>query len=105
MNLTKLALDGIVSFSKIPLRMASYFGLLVSIAGFVGICIVLYKKLISHVAILGWSSVLISILFFGGIQLISVGIIGEYVGRIYDEVKKRPLYVIQEALGFDSEKY
>ena len=68
---------------------------------FAGAMYVLYEKLFTDKAILGWSSTIISILFTGGMILLTLGIIGEYVGRIYDEVKQRPLYVIKEKIGFN----
>ena len=63
--------------------------------------IVLYKKLVSHEAILGWASTLTAILFLGGLQLVTLGLIGEYIGRIYEEVKRRPFFVIAERVNVD----
>jgi polyisoprenyl-phosphate glycosyltransferase len=100
-RLMELALDGIFSFSQAPLRMAIYIGLASSAASFLGGTFVLYEKLFTDRAILGWASTIVSIAFLGGMILMTLGIIGEYIGRIYDEVKQRPLYVIQEALGFN----
>ncbi len=99
-RLFELALDGIISFSKAPLRIAVYLGLLAAGVAFLGGLYVLFEKLFTDKAILGWASTIISITFLGGLILMTLGVIGEYVGRIYDEVKRRPLYIIQETGGF-----
>ncbi len=99
-RLTQLALDGIFSFSNVPLRLAIYLGLFTAAASFVGGLAVIYAKLFTDKAILGWASTIISILFVGGMILLTLGVIGEYISRIYEEVKKRPLYVIRDTVGF-----
>jgi polyisoprenyl-phosphate glycosyltransferase len=99
-KLVELALDGIFSFSQAPLRMAVYIGLASAGVSFLGGLFVLYEKLFTDRAILGWASTIVSIAFLGGLILMTLGIIGEYIGRIYDEVKQRPLYIIGETLGF-----
>lgn len=99
-KLFKMGIDALFSFSYIPLRLATYLGLVVSFLAFLAIINVLYQKFVTNTAILGWSSPLVSTLFVGGVQLIMLGIIGEYLGRIYDEVKKRPYYVISEKINF-----
>jgi dolichol-phosphate mannosyltransferase len=101
-KLFRLALDGIFSFSYIPLQMASYTGFLVSIVSFLGIVVYLYRKLIVGGEPQGFPTLVIVILFLGGIQLLSLGVIGEYIGRIYDEVKRRPTYVIKKTYGWNS---
>lgn len=101
-RLFELALDGIISFSKAPLRIAVYFGLLAAGVAFLGGLYVLYEKLFTDKAILGWASTIVSIAFLGGLILMTLGVIGEYIGRIYDEVKHRPLYIIQETGGVAS---
>lgn len=98
-RLMKLALDGIVSFSYFPLRIAGYTGFVISITSFLGILIYLYKKLFIGGEPQGFPTLVILVLFMGGIQLLSLGIIGEYIGRIYDEVKRRPIYVIRKIYG------
>jgi dolichol-phosphate mannosyltransferase len=95
------ALDGIFSFSIVPLRLASYLGFLASLLALVGIVYALYIKLFTVGVVPGWAAQWIGTLFLGGVQLISLGVIGEYVGRIYGEVKRRPLYVVGERIGFD----
>ncbi len=98
-RLVELALDGIFSFSNVPLRLAVYFGLLVALASFAGGLYVIYAKLFTDKAILGWSSTILSVLFVGGMVLFTLGVIGEYISRIYEEVKNRPLYVIRDKIG------
>jgi dolichol-phosphate mannosyltransferase len=90
-----LAVNGIVSFSKQPLRIATWFGLLVSLASFLlGIWFIILR-LTGGFEIRGWASTVVIILFLGGVQLLTIGIIGEYLARIYDEVKQRPLFVVR----------
>lgn len=92
----KFAFDGITSFSNLPLRLATYLGFIVSFVTFLLIIYTLYQKYFKNDVVQGWSSLMISILFIGGVQLICLGIIGEYLGRILDNVKKRPLYIVKE---------
>jgi polyisoprenyl-phosphate glycosyltransferase len=91
-----LALNGVVSLSKAPLRVATYFGLLVSITSFVLAVMFVIEKLTVGFEIRGWASTVVIMLFLGGVQLLTLGIIGEYISRIYDEVKDRPLFIVQE---------
>jgi dolichol-phosphate mannosyltransferase len=91
-----LALNGVVSLSKAPLRVATYFGLLVSITSFVLAVIFVIEKLTVGFEIRGWASTVVIMLFLGGVQLLTLGIIGEYISRIYDEVKERPLFIVQD---------
>lgn len=91
------AFDGITAFSNLPLRLATYLGFVVSLFAFFAIVYTLYQKYINHDTVQGWSSLMVSILFIGGVQLICLGIIGEYLGRIMDNVKQRPLYIIRES--------
>ena len=93
-KLVRMALDAFLAFSELPLRLATFLGFIVSGVAFLVLLTVLYKKLISGEAILGWASTMTSILFLGGIQLIAVGVIGEYIGRIYNEAKGRPAWVV-----------
>lgn len=92
----RFAFDGITSFSNFPLRLATYLGFIVSLVAFVVIVYTLYQKYFGIDTVPGWSSTMVSILFLGGVQLICLGIIGEYLGRIMDNVKQRPLYLIKE---------
>jgi glycosyltransferase involved in cell wall biosynthesis len=91
-----VATDGIVSFSARPLRVATTFGFLVSFCAVIGIAYAVFLRLFTGNWVSGWTFLVVSILFLGGVQLVCMGIIGEYVGRIYDESKRRPLYVSDE---------
>lgn len=95
-KMLKFAWDGITSFSNTPLRIATYFGFGVSVFAFAMILYALYQKYINHDVIQGWTSLMISVLFIGGVQLLCLGIIGEYIGRILDNVKDRPVYLVKE---------
>ena len=98
-RLFHLAFDGIFSFSNLPLRLATLLGLVVSLAAFVLVVAIIYLRLFTDRSVLGWASLMSSTLFLGGVILVTIGIIGEYVGRIYDEVKRRPLYIVAERIG------
>lgn len=103
-KLFKLAFDGIFSFSTVPLKIATIFGLISAIASFViGMC-GLYFKFILGKNLLSWAYGLTTTFFMGGVQLIFLGIIGEYIARIYDEVKQRPYYLVRDTKGFHSVK-
>ncbi len=98
-KMLRFAMDGITSFSDIPLRFASYLGFTVSAAAFVYALVVISFKLFSlkpPAYTPGWASTIVAVLFLGGVQLMSLGILGEYLGRVYDEVKGRPLYLISD---------
>ncbi|MBF0550009.1 MAG: glycosyltransferase family 2 protein [Deltaproteobacteria bacterium] len=95
-----LALDAIISFSIAPLKVAAWMGFLASGLALLGIVYALVLRVFTSIWVPGWTLLFIVILFLGGVQLISLGIIGEYVGRTYGEVKMRPLYVVLERLGF-----
>ena len=100
-NLRKMlhfALDGITAFSKVPLRWAFYIGLLCGLGSMLVLFHVIYIKLITDDAVPGWATLSASILFLGGVQLVGLGIIGEYVGRVFEEVKQRPLYLVKQHL-------
>lgn len=100
-RLVRFALDGIASFTTIPLRIWSIVGLAVSLFAFGYAVVFLIKTLILGTDLAGFPTLIISIMMFTGIQLISLGILGEYIGRIYEEVKARPLYIVAEELGFE----
>jgi dolichol-phosphate mannosyltransferase len=99
--MAKFALNGIVSFSFVPLQMATWLGLAASAMSFLYIGYAICLKLFTDRTVPGWTSVMVALLFVGGVQLMSLGMIGEYIGRIYDEVKKRPLYLVDELEGFE----
>lgn len=98
-KLLGLAYDGIFSISTTPLRLAVYSGFSLAALAFLGGLLVIYDKLVYGIAIVGWSSTIVIIAFLGGVILSTLGMIGEYVSRIYEEVKSRPLYVVKEKLG------
>lgn len=100
-NLFNLAIEGITSFSTFPLRLSSLLGLIVAAAGFIYIIFLVLKTLIFGEPVRGYPTLLSIIIFLGGIQLLSLGIIGEYLGRIFDEVKNRPLYFVEKYSGDD----
>ncbi len=99
-KMLRFAFDAITSFSFKPLKLASYVGVTVSLGGFAYLMVVLYLKLFTNHTVTGWASVMAVSLFFNGVVLMMLGIIGEYIGRIYDEAKARPLYVVREMLNF-----
>jgi dolichol-phosphate mannosyltransferase len=96
-----LALDGIVSFSAIPLRIVTVLGFLSAILACVGICYLLAVRLFTHEWVRGWATLWFGTLFLGGLQMICLGILGEYIGRIYTEIKQRPLFLLDELLRHD----
>ena len=103
-KMLKFAMDGITSFSVKPLRLATYIGFALSICSFLYLMVVLFQALFTDTTQPGWASTVAINLFFNGIMLILLGIIGEYIGRIYDESKDRPLYIVREVIGFDQEQ-
>jgi glycosyltransferase involved in cell wall biosynthesis len=99
-KLWNFALDGITSFSSFPLRVWGYVGLSLSLLAFVYACYLVIRTLVYGVDVAGYASLAVIILFLGGMQLITLGIIGEYIGRIFEEVKERPLYIVRDTYGF-----
>jgi glycosyltransferase involved in cell wall biosynthesis len=94
----KLAFHAVTSFSTVPLRLATYMGFTSSLISFIVGVYFLYKKIAYGIPVLGYASIIISIFFVGGIQLLVLGIFGEYLGRTYQEIQKRPLYIVKESL-------
>lgn len=110
-KLVKLATDGLFSFSTVPLRVATYLGLSVSSLAFFGVLFTFAQKIfaaefakIGLAPSAGFPTIVISVLFLGGVQLICLGIVGEYIGRIYEEVKGRPLWILRDSVGIAAEK-
>lgn len=102
-KMIRFALDGITAFSYLPLQLATYFGFATAGLSLLFLIVVVVLRLTgSGESFYGQASSLVSVLFLGSVQLIFLGIIGEYLGRIYDEVKRRPLYIVAEELGFES---
>jgi glycosyltransferase involved in cell wall biosynthesis len=95
-KMIRLALDGITAFSDVPLKLASFSGFVVSGVAFIVMLYTLYSRFFTHDYQPGWPSLMISILFLGGVQLVAVGIIGEYIGRLSANVRQRPLYLIAD---------
>jgi dolichol-phosphate mannosyltransferase len=100
-KMLRFGLDGITSFSATPLRLATWMGLLCSFMSFLIIFWVIGAKLFTDLTVLGWTSVMVVVLLIGGVQLFTIGILGEYIGRIFDESKQRPLYLVREKIGFE----
>lgn len=100
-KLWNFALDGITLFSTSGLKMWSYVGLSISVFSFIYASFLIIRTLIFGRDVPGYASIMVVILFLGGLQLISLGILGEYLGRVYAEVKKRPLYIVSDSYGFD----
>ena len=98
-SLFNLAFDGLTSFSIMPLRLASTIGFLSALIGFFYGAVIVFKTLFFHEPVAGFTSLVVLVTFFGGIQLLSIGIIGEYIGRIFNETKNRPLYVVKNIQG------
>jgi polyisoprenyl-phosphate glycosyltransferase len=101
-KMLRFALDGVTSFSTVPIRLVSLLGLgLVFLSGLYLIW-VLYLRLFTDKTVQGWSTVVVLVLVFGGVQLLSLGVVGQYVGRIFEEVKLRPLYIVEERVDTDA---
>lgn len=95
-KLWNLALEGITSFSTVPLKIWSYVGLVVSLLALIYASVIVVKTLVFGIDTPGYASLMASVMFIGGVQLIGIGVLGEYVGRIYHEVKRRPVYLVRE---------
>lgn len=103
-KMIKFALDGITSFSFFPIKLCMFFGFIVGFLSLLFGSYIIAKRLIFSQAIDAWASLIVTIMFLSGINLLFIGILGDYIGRIYDEVRDRPLYIIDEVLNFNSEK-
>ena len=98
----KFALDGMLSFSLVPLKLSAGFGFLCAVVGFLMIVYGSVSKMFfPETSIPGWALVFVAIVFLGGAQLITIGILGEYLGRIYEEAKGRPIYIVEEEVNFE----
>lgn len=102
-KMIRFATDGILSFSSKPLQISVAMGMVSASLAILGIFYTLAMRLFTDIWVEGWTALMIAVLFLGGVQLISVGILGEYIGRIYNELKGRPLYVVKEYIGFKAE--
>lgn len=103
-KLLQLWFIGFTNFSVQPLRISSIFGLFFSITGFVYLLIIIIRKIINPGIPAGWTSIMAAIIFFGGIQLLSIGLLGEYIGRVFLSINKKPQYVIKEKYSIDKVK-
>lgn len=100
-RLIKYAVDGMFSFSYKPLRAVTYLGFCVSLLTFLLALYYVLTFFVSHKPVTGFTTIIVFVLFLGGVQLVSIGILGEYIGRMYEEIKQRPLYVVQSLLGVE----
>lgn len=104
-KLWNFAIDGITSFSFLPLKVWGYVGLAISLTSLLYAAFLVLRTLIGGIDVPGYASLMVSVLFLGGIQLLTLGIIGEYLARVYEEVKKRPLYLVRDCYGFEQERH
>ncbi|MDY7003047.1 MAG: glycosyltransferase family 2 protein [Cyanobacteriota bacterium] len=102
-QLWNLAIEGITAFSSIPLKIWSYIGISISLISFIYASFLVIRTLIFGIDVPGYASLIVAILFLGGMQLLSLGILGEYLGRVHEEVKRRPLYLVRESYGFKNQ--
>jgi glycosyltransferase involved in cell wall biosynthesis len=100
-KLWNFALDGITSFSLVPLKVWTYVGLSIAFPSLLYAIYLIVRTIVFGIDVPGYASIMVSVLFLGGIQLLTLGIIGEYIGRVYEEVKGRPLYLVRDRYGFD----
>jgi dolichol-phosphate mannosyltransferase len=101
LKMLSFAADGLLSFSTKPLLIATALGLTVAIMAMMGICYVIFLRVFTDIWAPGWTTQMFSILFIGGVQLVFIGILGQYIGRIYNEVKRRPLYIVAKKHGVE----
>lgn len=102
-KMLKLAADAIMSFSYKPLKIAGFVGALLSVFSFIYLIIIIWQRLFTNTTVTGWASILAVMLFFNGVTLILHSVTGEYIGRIYEETKNRPLYIVRDTIGFEQE--
>ena len=98
------AIDGIIGFSTAPLRLATYLGFLSAFSALIYLILVIIQKLACGIDVPGYATIIVLILFLGGMQLFCTGLIGEYVGRAFEQSKKRPIYLAKEILTYESKK-
>jgi len=101
-KLWNFALEGIISFSTLPLRVWSYCGIAIAAIGFLYMAFLALQTLIAGVDVPGYASLMVAVLFLGGLQLLTLGILGEYISRMFLEVKQRPVYLVRELHGLDN---
>ena len=103
-KMLKFATDGIMSFSSKPLQLAIGLGVTAALMALLGIIYAIVMRVFTSTWVEGWTALMIAVLFIGGVQLLCVGILGEYIGRIYSEIKRRPLYIVQEYIGYQGDE-
>lgn len=102
-KLFKYAIDGIVSFSTLPLKLSTFVGFISAIVSLIYLVVVIIQKLVFGIDVPGYATIVVLVLFLGGLQLFSLGILGEYISKIFVQVKNRPIYILKEHLGKDDE--
>jgi dolichol-phosphate mannosyltransferase len=102
-KMIRFALDGIASFSTLPLRVAVWLGVAAGIVGLLVAVWAAYAKFVAHATLPGWTALMVAICLAASAQLLMIGVLGEYVGRIYEEVKRRPLYIVRDLVNVDVE--
>jgi len=102
--LLRFAFDGLVAFSDTPLRIGALIGAVISAIAFFYIVVRVVRTILFGIDVPGYESIITIMLFLGGVQLITLGVIGHYLGRVFNEVKGRPLFIIRDKVGFDDEK-
>jgi glycosyltransferase involved in cell wall biosynthesis len=102
-SLFKFALDGIFSFSTVPLRVWTWLGTITATLALIYALVLTVRTVVYGVDVPGYASLMVALLFFGGVQLISTGVLGEYIGRITTQTKARPLYIVNKTVGFDDD--
>lgn len=100
----KLFIDSFLAFSYVPIRFMSFLGILISIFGFLFGCYILYNRVTNHIAVEGWASLMIVVLFLSGVQMIMLGILGEYLWRTFDTSRHRPVFIVEEKIGLNDKK-
>lgn len=102
-KMIRFATDGIMSFSTKPLQISITIGVLAALLAFLGLLYTVYIRFFTDHFVAGWAGLMVAMFFMGGVQLISIGVPGEYIGRIYTEIKGRPLYIVDERIGFEAQ--
>ncbi len=103
-RLLNYAIDGLIGYTTKPLRMATFLGILTALASLIYLLVVVLQKIIAGIDIPGYATIIVLILFLGGMQLLCIGVIGEYVGRTFEQSKQRPIYLAKEILDYDKKK-
>jgi len=101
-KMVRFAVDAITSFSIVPLRFATWLGVFAGVMAGVAALWVMYARLFMHDTVQGWTTIMIAVALGSSAQLIMIGVLGEYIGRIYEEIKRRPLYVVSELVNFEA---